>query len=251
MTDSKDLTTEVAKELAKQLPVKEAYGDLVAPGAKQAGGLVEDIVKTLRLALAPLQFAAALQDRYVRFLNEAIRRVPDQNLTSPPPQILGPVIEGIRYEESDTPISDMFSQLLSKAFDSTEVEKAHPSYPAIIRQLSSDEALILRALWERRTAPPYRRQYTMELAESGRRIVNQVIEIDELPVKILTFPANINFYIDHLFNLGLAALFKDDEKPIKNGSKQTGTRVFQTVRLTDMGTRFMVAVSPTCNLRRE
>jgi hypothetical protein len=35
MTDGKDLTTEVAKEVAKQLPVKEVYSDIVAPGAKR------------------------------------------------------------------------------------------------------------------------------------------------------------------------------------------------------------------------
>ena len=244
MTDSKDLTTEVAKEVAKNLPVKEAYADIVAPGAKEAGGLVQDIVKTLRLALAPLQFTAALQDRYADFLNKAIRRVPEEDLVTPPPQILGPVVEAIRYEPDDTPISDMFSELLSKAFDANRVAKAHPSYPAIIRQLSSDEALMLRLLWQRRPQPPHKRTYTMDLQPDGRRFNNLKIELEEFPTTVLTFPSNFNFYIDHVHNLGLAALYKDDEHPINADGRQTGSRVFQSLRLTPMGERFMEAVSP-------
>lgn len=245
MSSDKDLTTEVAKEIAKQLPIKEVYGDLVAPGSKEAGNLVEDIVKTARLALAPLQFTAALQDRYARFLNEAIRRVPDPKLQSPPPQILGPVLEGIRYEPEDTPISDMFSELLSRAFDSAEVSKAHPSYPAVIRQLSSDEALLLRMLWRSRSGPPIKRQFTLDLSTDMKRFSNRVIEVEVSATSVVAFPSNIDFYIDRLHHLGLASLYTDGSEPIHGpDKKQVGTRQFQTLKLTPMGERFMEAVSP-------
>jgi hypothetical protein len=244
MSNDKDLTTEVAKEIAKQLPLKEAYRDLLAPGTKQTGALVEDVIKTLRLALAPLQFTSALQDRYARFLNESIRRVPADKLTSPPPQILGPVIEGIRYEPENTPISEMFSELLSKAFDGTEVSKAHPSYPAIIRQLSSDEALLLRMLWQNRSGPPIKRQYTLDLSADMKRFSNRVIEVEVSAAAVVAFPSNIDFYIDRLHNLGLANLFSESSEPIHGpDSKQIGTRQFLTLKLTPMGERFMEAVS--------
>ncbi len=59
---------EFAREIAKQLPVKEVYSDLAQPGAKQAGQLVEDLVKVLQLALFPVQALAAVQDRYRNFV---------------------------------------------------------------------------------------------------------------------------------------------------------------------------------------
>ena len=102
---------EFAKELAKQLPVKAVYGDLLARPARQAGQMLTDIIKTIELALAPLQFAGAYQDRLRAFIDKSIRRVPEQKRVSPAPQILGPIIEGIRYEPEDTPIDEMFSQL--------------------------------------------------------------------------------------------------------------------------------------------
>lgn len=60
MPEAQDFTTAVATELVKQLPVKDAYSDVMSPGAKQVGGAIEDITKTLRLALAPFQVGAAL-----------------------------------------------------------------------------------------------------------------------------------------------------------------------------------------------
>ena len=55
---------EFAKELAKQVPVKEVYGDLAAPAARQTGQLLADITKVISLALAPVQYLAAQQDRF-------------------------------------------------------------------------------------------------------------------------------------------------------------------------------------------
>ena len=117
------VTEESAKELAKQLPIKQLYGDVVYPAAKQVGTFGEDTLKVLLLALAPVQYLAALQDRYRRFLDVSIRRDPEQQRIAPAPQILGPVLEGIRYEPEDTPIDDMFSQLLSRSMDSKRVNE--------------------------------------------------------------------------------------------------------------------------------
>jgi hypothetical protein len=104
---------EFAKELAKQLPMEAMYKDAVGPAAKQVGQFAEDLVKVLQLALAPVQAVAALQDRYRHFIDTSIRRIPQERRIAPPPQILGPVIEGVRYEPEGTPIDQMYSQLLS------------------------------------------------------------------------------------------------------------------------------------------
>jgi hypothetical protein len=131
---------EFAKELARQLPVKAIYQDAAAPAAMQTGQLLEDLVKVLQLALAPVQLFGAIQDRYRKFLDTAVRRVPEANRVSPAPQIVGPVLEGIRYEPEHTPIDQMFSQLLSRSMDRERINEAHPAFPIIIKQLSSDEA---------------------------------------------------------------------------------------------------------------
>jgi len=104
---------EFAKEIAKQLPVKAAYKDAIRPAARQTGGLAEDIIKALRLALFPIQLAAVAQDRFRRFVHDAVERVPADKRLAPPPQIVGPVLEAIRYEPENSSIEAMFSELLS------------------------------------------------------------------------------------------------------------------------------------------
>ena len=100
------------ESIAKLLPVKAVYKDAVRPGARQIGELAEDTLKALRLALFPIQLAAVAQDRFRRFVVNAVERIPEEMRLSPPPQIIGPVLEGIRYEPEGTPIEEMFSELL-------------------------------------------------------------------------------------------------------------------------------------------
>ena len=245
-----DLTTAVAVEVAKQLPVKDAYQDTLAPGAKQMGGVVEDLAKTLRLALAPLQYTAALQDRYVDFLNRSVRRVPDEQRISPPPQILGPVLEGVKYESAETPLSEMFSQLLSRAFDREHVSEAHPSYPALIRQLSTDEALLLRAFYMRELSGQYLNfQWKMDFSQAKNEFSNRVIEVDEIPKELLVFPENVEFYMERLGVLGLVGVLQlGNQEPLADGSnQQIGIRARHHIRLTPSGLRFMAAVSERSN----
>ena len=233
-----DLTTEFAKELARQFPVKAAYNDLAKPGAQQAGQLIEDLLKVLHLALAPVQYLGALQDRYRTFLDKSVRRIPEQNRVSPAPQIVGPVLEGIRYEPEGTPIDEMFSQLLSRSMDSDRVGEAHPAFPIIIRQLSSDEARILKMLSESQ----YDFIYTSDFNEATKLFSGREIETDTLPLEKLAFPHNVSFYREHLHYLGLAGVFQHgNQVPLCTGGRQTGVRVISKNRLTDLGRRFVHA----------
>lgn len=258
MPNEVDLATAIATEVAKNIPVKDAYDDALKPGAKQVGTLIEDLTKVILLGLAPVQFAAALQDRYRNFLDSAVRRVPEPNRVSPAPQILGPVLEGIKYEPEDSAISEMFSRLLSSSMDRNRVQNAHPAFSQIVRQLSQDEAVLLNSMWklwndENRS---YRQQFTQDFDRERAAISKVTIEVDEVPKENLVFPENIEFYGQHLYALGITAFYDSDrQKPIwddgedDNGSidynrVQVGVRVFKELRFTDVGRKFMAAVSP-------
>jgi len=202
---------EFAKELAKQLPVKAIYKDALSPAAKQSGQLAADIVKTLQLALAPIQVLGAYQDRLRSFIDCSVRRVPEVARVSPAPQILGPVVEGVRYEEEGTSIDEMFSQLLSCAMDKNRLDEAHPAFPIIIRQLSSDEAKILKSLYDQTfdyvAVSNYDRQTNL--------FHHDHIETDNLPRDDLSFAGNVPFYFQHLHQLGLAGIYQfGNQEPI-------------------------------------
>jgi Abortive infection alpha len=235
----KDPTTAFAEELAKQLPVKAVYRDAVKPAAKQAGQLAQDLVKTIQLALAPLQFAGAYQDRLRGFIDRSVRAVPEADRVSPAPQILGPIVEGIRYEPEGTPLDEMFSKLLSSSMNSVRLGEAHPAYPTIIRQLSSDEAWILSAL----KGQQYDHVYTRTFDQATNLFYGPlIIEVDALPRDQLVFSDNVPFYMQHLDKLGLAGIFQvGNQEALFGAGKQTGVRVRSTYRLTEFGEAFVRA----------
>lgn len=249
MPEGTDLAVAIATEVAKQIPVKDAYDDAVKPGAKQIGSVMEDLTKTLHLVLAPFQLTAALQDRFRQYIDTSIRRVPEPNRITPPPQILGPVLEGIRYEPEGTPIDEMFSQLLTSSMDRERVHNAHPSFPLLIKQISSDEALLLHAMWSRfKEGGAIHQQYTRDYDAAKNVFTGHHVEVDEIPRDGLIFPDNVEFYGQHLYALGLSAFYDSaSQEPLyANGRSepQTGVRVFKELRLTDFGIKFMSAVAP-------
>lgn len=238
MTDE-NTTSSFIKTIAEQIPVKDIYNDGLSPAVKQTGSIGSDIIKTLHLALFPLQFTAAIQDRLRNFIDTSVRSVPEDKRVTPPSQILGPVIEGIRYEPEGTPIDTMFSELLSCSMSRDHISLAHPAYPLIIKQLSADEAKILHSLLKKN----FDFIYTQDLFD--QRVV--VIEVDDLPRENLSFPENVSFYMDHLHQLGLAGTFQvGNQAPLhrKDPRTQDGVRVHRQYRLTHFGHQFMQACTP-------
>ncbi|MGY4371103.1 hypothetical protein ACVW1A_007168 [Bradyrhizobium sp. LB1.3] len=238
MTTETDLTVAVATEIAKQLPVK----DVLSPPARQAGEIFQDIVKTVQLALAPIQLAGALQDRLRHFIDNSIRKVPEGNRVSPAPQILGPTIEAIRYEPEGTEIDAMFSELLSASMDDRRVKDAHPAFATIIRSLSPDEAKLLKAI----AIKPIRQTFTQALDPVNNLFAPAVIESLEVPPG-LAFPENARAILAHLVQLGLTGEEPQVGKPAEplyTSGRQTGLRMHIQFHLTIWGRQFMRAATP-------
>jgi hypothetical protein len=236
MTDpTTAMATEVAKEIAKQLPIKEAFG---AP-ARQSGQILEDIVKTIQLALAPFQLAGALQDRLRSFIDRSVRAVPEQRRISPPPQVLGPIIEGIRYEPEGTTIDQMFSELLSTSMDQARINDVHPAFAGLVKALSADEARILQSL----THKPIEQVTTSKLDRARNLFEPPIFETLDLPDG-LEFPSNGRVYLEHLRQLGLIEIsVTRSPEPIMNSGVQVGVRNFGEHQLSLWGRQFTNACS--------
>jgi len=69
---------EFIEQVAKQLPVKELYNDALSPAAREAGGLGADLIKALRI-----QLTAVALDRFRRFINDTVNRVPTDKQLAP------------------------------------------------------------------------------------------------------------------------------------------------------------------------
>jgi hypothetical protein len=115
--------------------------------------------------------------------------------------------------------------------DRERVNKAHPAYPFIIRQVSADEAKVLEAIYN--AEAPF--EMVQSASEGGAVPVDNVET--NFPRHNLAFPDNLLFYMNHLQQLGLATLGPQQDRSIS--WPQTRFR-FQFL-LTDTGARFLEA----------
>jgi hypothetical protein len=132
--------------IEKLLPAKvieKVYDDIGSATAKEMSKIAVDLVKTARLFLAPIQLAAAFQDRFERFVARVRNRIPEERQRQAPAEVVGPAVEHMRYLDEDSPLWQMFEELLVSSVDIEALAKVHPSFAHLIEQLSRDEAVIL------------------------------------------------------------------------------------------------------------
>lgn len=217
----------------------EIYQDAFQPSIRELGKALLGVTKTARFVFAGFDYLSAKQDKWQRFLEKAASKVPEENLTEAHPQIVGPIIEGMKYTDVDSLIGEMFTDLLAGAIDKEKQDKSHPAFPQIIQQLSYDEAVILFFLKRKK----YKVHQSWDLL--GNSIVNMRTSLEEFPTDKLIYPKNIWMYMNHLNSLTVAGTWQytQDEFVVKDGV-QTGGITKSERKLSEFGTLFVEACVP-------
>ena len=247
--------TDLIKVLPKQV-VEAAYNDVVRPGAEEAGEFFLDVVKTLRLALFPLQFASALQDRLHNFLSKAISKVPEARRVLPVPSLAMDIADRLKFQDDGSVIAGMYVELLARAMDAERVGEAHPAFLLYIGQLAPAEALLIEQLTGnllRSFIKPSFEQYAPYLinsdqrteflgalqldGETRRQLAKAMFRPELLPQPDL-FPT----YLDHLVNLGIFEYVNASQQETPNVRSLTPhIRHVYHIGLTRMGKLFQAA----------
>lgn len=149
-------TIEAVTHLAKVIPV---YQDIVQPSAKEVGKNLLVVTKVVSVALAPLKALVWGYEQVEKYLTEKISEklesVPEDKIITPDPKIVGPAVEALRYTGTDTDVDlrDMYASLIANAMNVDKLNIVHPAYVDIIKNLSSDEALILKVFLRKDSFP--------------------------------------------------------------------------------------------------
>lgn len=121
-------------------------------------------------------------------------------------------------EEQD--LLEMYATVLANSMDKFTKEGIHPGFVEIIKQLSSDEAKILRYMHLRTTLPIITLRFKDEKG-AGFDVIKNYSDVGELINCVV--PHNIGLYFDNLQRLGLisidntvALLDKNLYAPLKN-----------------------------------
>lgn len=230
-------------EIRKVIPTEKIYDDTLSPAMKQIGKALENVTKTARFLLAPIDYIASYHGRWEKYLQKIADKVPEENLIEGHPQIVIPTIEGLNLSYENTLLSEFFINLLANSIDKTKQDYAHPAFPNLIKQISYDEAVVLYFLKKRSYSLKEKSNYN---ADDNRFYNRQIIE-EEFPTEKLQFPEHLWLYMNHLYSLNLAGTWEiKNQEPILNAnrSKQIGVNIFSERRLTDFGNLFVNACVP-------
>lgn len=138
-------TVEVVKGVVEAVPI---YDDLAQPALREIGTALATVAKTLHVVLSPLEGMIWSYERLKSFLTHKVApklaKTPAENFQTPAPNIAVPLLEAVRYCGESDSLSDLFASLLASSIDKEKEDIVHPSYVEIIKQLSSDEAKMIR-----------------------------------------------------------------------------------------------------------
>ena len=124
----------------------DEFGTEIAPLGREAGAVS---ARAVRLALRGLSHVISGAERVYDWIEasvmERLKDVPDEELASPSPRIALPAIQGAVFasEEQETPIREMFANLIAKDMTKRGKIDVHPSFVEIVKQLSTDDAKLL------------------------------------------------------------------------------------------------------------
>lgn len=149
-----DATKEVAKDIVKELPIKDVTTNVLAKPSSEVG---QGFGNLFWLVFSPIHAArAALEPRiegYKKRIEEKVSKIPEDRLVNPPLNIVGPALEASRYHIEDEELQEMFASLIAASMDLQTKDQVHPSYVEVIKQLSSMDSNVLLALDKERNCP--------------------------------------------------------------------------------------------------
>ncbi len=160
MSNSDDgASTPSEKAVTKRLyedalkPVAEGFGEHAHDIGDTLGKSAKVVVHTVDRALDPFRAAVWGYDQIIKWVKPELKRklseIPPERIIEPVPEIAGPAMEHMRFLGYRDELRDMFVNLLATSMDSETAKEAHPAFVEIIKQITPDEARILKFMAQR------------------------------------------------------------------------------------------------------
>ncbi|PWK82131.1 DUF4393 domain-containing protein [Fulvimonas soli] len=252
-------TAKAVAELAKSVPI---YQDAIQPAAKEAGKSLHLVTRAVNAALTPVEGLVWGVERIRDFVRERVaaklENVPPEEVQQPKPHIAVPAIEALRYTGAESELSELYANLLATSMDKATAYRAHPGFVDMIKNMSPDEAKLMRFLATSGNQPLV--NIKLVVNDQGHfRITHRHISLIGIKAGCQYPPLAAN-YLDNLVRLGLIAIperyltrdevyteieeFPQIKQIREDLGKQQGCRVEidrLSVELTDLGKQFIRA----------
>ena len=200
--DEKDMV-DIAKEATKEI-AKDVYSDAGKPVLKPTGELVGLVPRAIKAALCPIEKWIMQKEYNVaetrKLLEEKLQNTSPELIEPPEPHIAVPAVQYISYCMDNNELRDMYANLLANSMNKVVKNGVHPGFVEIIKQLSPDEAKILRYMSSHKIIPTITLRY-LHNNGGGIDIIKDFSNVGEITE--CEKPQDVAKYFDNLIRLGL------------------------------------------------
>lgn len=198
--ESKETKSQLT-ELAKDSPAMKAAAEKYARRVAIKQGILLRIYEPLaKWAGASEEY---FKDEFASDMAEKVADIPDENLTAPSASVAVPAIQGLSYSLEEPNLKEMYLHLLATATDGRRSDQAHPSFAEIIKQLSPEEAHLLRATLARRVLAIVQLRRRAETGTGGTLWANHVMGLVDSETDEVSEEPSLAVWVDNWLRLGL------------------------------------------------
>ena len=196
---------DAVKGIIKEVPV---YQDALQPAAKEVGLALQTVSKAIHVALAPVSVLVWGYEELKNFLSsklaEKLSSTPIEEIQTPAVNVAAPTLAALRYSGYEDDLREMYANLLAASMDKTTGAFAHPSFVEIIKQMTPDEAKLMRLFAQVKPFPVIDLVRTFEAKEGSQCVLRHFSLLGH--EADCANPDQTPSYIDNLCRLGLIEL---------------------------------------------
>lgn len=130
--------------------LSEVYKDAISPIVKPVGDILSFLPRTVKLALSGWEKWLVNGEETIRLTAESVREkiqaIPEEKLVEPEPYVAIPAMQQLSYCVNNEELRDLYANLLVSSMNADKKWQVHPAFVDIIKQLTPDEAKILKIL---------------------------------------------------------------------------------------------------------
>ena len=150
MIDDK-IISETAKQLGLKDLAPEIYKDLLQPAVREVGNELVKVAKAVCIATAPFELTVwgynKIKEHLAADLTKKLAQKKPDDISCPDLNIAAPILTNYPLVANQIELRDMYATLLASAMLNDKRDTVHPSFTYLISQLTAEEAVLLKYLY--------------------------------------------------------------------------------------------------------
>lgn len=188
--------------------IPELYEDGLKPAVQESGKVMAIVPRAINAALVPLRKWIAEREYHLaeteKLLAEKLKDIPPEKITTPEGYVGVPALQAIAYSMDSDELRDLYANLLANAMNRDTKDKVHPSFIELIKQMSPNDAVVFKNIYEAPVAPVldiYIQSEPKDGEEGGNsNYVRNITWIKEIAYE------EVAISLDNLLRLGLVEI---------------------------------------------